>query len=278
MKEKRQLELAVISDVHLGTYGAKATALLQYLQSIQPKTLVLNGDLLDLWQFSKSYFPDTHLLVLKEILSMMEQGVEVHYITGNHDEALRKFVGTRMGNLSIENKLLLNLDGQKAWFFHGDVFDITMQHSKWLAKLGAKGYGMLILLNKFVNFTLKIIGRKQISLSKRIKDGVSQALKSKTKFEQTAADIAISKGYQYVVCGHIHKPEIKQLSNAHGMVWYLNSGDWVENLTALEYNDKHWVIYRHSDDEAMKEPMYVSADDYSNKSLFEALLKEFAMS
>ena len=215
---RRNVEIVVISDVHLGTYGCQAEALLKYLKSVKPKILILNGDLFDIWQLSKSYFPKMHLHVVREIIGMMEKGVETYYITGNHDEMMRKFVGFKLGNFKIVNKVLLNLeDGKKAWFFHGDVFDVTMQHSKWLAKLGANGYGMLILINRFVNYLLKLAGKKKISLSKRIKQGVKNAVKSKNNFEQTAADIAIDKGYDYVVCGHIHKPEMKEISNpSHG--------------------------------------------------------------
>lgn len=276
---KRDVELVVISDVHLGTYGCQAECVLKYLRSVRPKQLVLNGDILDIWQFSKSYFPKMHLNVVKEIISMMESGVETYYVTGNHDEAMRKFVDFHLGNFRIVNKVLLELDGKKAWFFHGDVFDVTMQHSKWLAKLGANGYASLILLNRFVNFILTTIGRKQVSLSKRIKQGVKNAVKSKNNFEQTAADIAIAKGYDYVICGHIHKPEIKKITNPKGEVVYLNSGDWVENLTALEYNKGEWHIYDFHEDILLNELELTEEEvkSYSNKSLFQEMLQEFAM-
>lgn len=276
---KRDLQLVVISDVHLGTYGCQAEALLKYLRSIRPKQLILNGDLLDIWQFSKSYFPAMHLNVVKEIIRMMESGVETYYITGNHDEAMRKFVEFHMGNFHIVNKALLELDGKKAWFFHGDVFDVTMQHSKWLAKLGANGYASLILLNKLVNSMLRVLGRKKISLSKRIKQGVKNAVKSKNNFEQTAADIAIDKGYDYVVCGHIHKPDMKRISNSKGEVTYLNSGDWVENLTALEYNQGAWQMYHFNEDTHLSE-LELDEDEvkpYKNKTLFLEMIQEFAM-
>ncbi len=279
MEAKRPVKVAVISDVHLGTYGCHAEELLKYLRSIKPEVLILNGDILDIWQFSKSFFPDSHLLVVRELLGMMERGTEMYYITGNHDEALRKFSDTQMGRLQITNKVLLKLDGKKAWFFHGDVFDITMQHSKWLAKMGAKGYGFLILLNRFVNWTLNLVGRHKISLSKQIKDGVKSAVKSKNNFEQTAADIAIDKGYDFVVCGHIHKPDIKEIENDEGSVCYMNSGDWVENLTALEYNHSKWSLYRYQDDEILQGQSNqedFAEKHYTNKKLFEKMLQEFA--
>jgi UDP-2,3-diacylglucosamine pyrophosphatase LpxH len=107
--------------------------------------------------------------VLREIIRFASKGVPVYYITGNHDEMLRKFSGFSLGNLEINNKLILDLDGKKAWIFHGDVFDVTMQHAKWLTKLGAVGYDFLILLNRFTNFILEKTGREKISLSKKIK-------------------------------------------------------------------------------------------------------------
>lgn len=143
--KRRKVDLVVISDVHLGTYGCHAKALLQYMKSIDPKQVVLNGDIVDMWQFRKRYWPHAHMKVLKQIVSWAARGVEVHYITGNHDELLRKFTGFELGSLSIKNKLVLQLDNQKVWFFHGDVFDVTMQYSPWLTRLGAVGYDLLIL-------------------------------------------------------------------------------------------------------------------------------------
>ncbi len=134
------------------------------------------------------------------------------------------------------------------WIFHGDVFDVTMQHSKWLAKLGAVGYDMLILLNTFANFISRLVGRGKISLSKKIKDGVKSAIKFINDFENTAAHIAISNRYDYVICGHIHQPQMRRVQNDKGSVMYLNSGDWVENLTALEYTNKDWRLYNFHED------------------------------
>lgn len=249
MEEKKRLvDLVIISDIHLGTYGCRAEDLLRYLKSIKPKKVILNGDIIDMWQFSKRYWPKSHMQIVKHITSLLTKGTEVVYITGNHDEMLRRFVGFKLGSFSIENKVVLNLKGKKVWVFHGDVFDVTMKHSKWLAKLGAVGYDTLILLNTFVNWLLRILGRGKISLSKRIKDSVKSAVKFIDDFEDTAADIAISSDYDFVVCGHIHQPQMRKVTNENGSVWYLNSGDWIENLTALEYNRGQWRIYNYADD------------------------------
>ena len=245
---KRKVEIAVISDVHLGTYGCHAKQLLTYLNSIEPKTLILNGDIIDVWQFKKHYFPKSHLNVIKKVMDFAASGVEVVYIAGNHDEMLRKFSDTTIGNISIVNKLVLNLDGKMAWFFHGDVFDVSIQNAKWLAKFGGWGYDLLILLNGFINWYLERLGKERYSLSKRIKSSVKGAVNFINKFEKVATDLAIENGYDYVVCGHIHQPKIREYKNKNGKTTYLNSGDWVENFTALEYQFKRWKIYSYNHD------------------------------
>jgi UDP-2,3-diacylglucosamine pyrophosphatase LpxH len=246
MKNKRKIPLVVISDVHLGTYGCHATELLHYLKSIQPKTLVLNGDIIDMWNFSKSYFPASHMNVLRHIIKMSTNGTRVIYITGNHDEVLRKYSDLILGNFELVDKLIMDLDGKKAWIFHGDVFDSSTQgYAKIIAKIGGKGYDLLILINSFLNWLLVLSGKEKRSFSKRINDSVKKAVSFITNFETTAAEIAIDKKYDYVVCGHIHKPQMKVVKNENGSVTYLNSGDWVENLTALEYKNSKWCIYEY---------------------------------
>ncbi|OQD43255.1 UDP-2,3-diacylglucosamine hydrolase [Croceivirga radicis] len=256
--KKRKIEIAVISDVHLGTYGCHADELITYLNSIKPKKLILNGDIIDIWQFKKRYFPSAHLKVLRKIIGMASKGTEVYYITGNHDEMLRKFAPTAMGNFNIVNKMVLNLDGKKAWIFHGDVFDISIQKAKWLAKLGGWGYDLLILMNSFVNWCLIKIGREKYSLSKKIKNSVKGAVKYINNFEKTAAELAIENDYDYVICGHIHQPKKEIIETKQGSTTYLNSGDWIENLTALEYSFKRWRIYHYSHDKLS--PFFVDED------------------
>lgn len=280
-KPKRRIDILVVSDIHLGTYGCHAKELLHYLKSIKPKIVVLNGDIVDIWQFSKTYWPNSHMKVIKHLITWMGKGVKTYYVTGNHDEMLRKFVGLRMGSLHIVNKVVLNLPGDKrAWVFHGDVFDITMQHSKWLAKLGSVGYDMLILINRFFNFiSEKVFKKGKLSLSKKIKESVKSAVSFINNFEQTTADIGISNNFDYVICGHIHHPEIKKISNEDGSIMYLNSGDWVENLSALEFVDNQWSIYRFSeiDKAEMIKETEEEAVELSNDQLFDNMLHEFNM-
>ncbi|MBZ9787892.1 UDP-2,3-diacylglucosamine diphosphatase [Psychroflexus sp. CAK57W] len=243
---KRKIDLVVLSDIHLGTFGCHAQELLNYLKSIAPEKIILNGDIIDIWQFRKNYFPKTHLEIIRTLIEFSMSGTEIVYITGNHDEMLRKLSDFEIGNIKLVDKLILNLDGKKAWFFHGDVFDISVQNAKWIAKLGGWGYDMLILANRFLNFILMKLGREKYSLSKKIKNSVKKAVKFIDDFEKTATDLAIENGYHYVICGHIHQPQISRKVNKNGTCLYLNSGDWVENLTALEYHNKRWDLFQYS--------------------------------
>jgi len=274
---KRKVDIVVISDVHLGTYGCHAKELLHYLKSIKPKILVLNGDIIDIWQFSKRYWPKSHMKIVKHIMNLMAKRVKIYYITGNHDEMLRKFSGFKMGSFSIVDKIVLPLaDDKKAWVFHGDVFDVTMQHSKWLAKLGAVGYDLLILINRFVNFvSVKILKGRKFSLSKKIKNSVKSAVKFVNNFEQTAADIAIANQYDFVVCGHIHQPEIREINTSAGSTVYLNSGDWIENLSALEYHNGAWSLYKFEDNDKANMKVAAEEHDPSSSELFEEMLAGF---
>ncbi len=252
--QKRNLDVVVISDVHLGTYGCHATELVNYLKSIAPKLLVLNGDIIDGWQFSKRYFPLSHIQVIKEVMSLLSKGTRVVYITGNHDEMLRRYSDIQMGDFLLTDKLVLDINGKKTWIFHGDVFDTTTKGSaKLIAKLGGKGYDLLILLNRFINTILKVFGREKMSLSKKVKDGVKKAVSWINNFEQTAAELAIEKQYDYVICGHIHQPQKRIIKSKDGEVTYLNSGDWIENLTSLELQEGEWNIYQY-DEKQFEQP------------------------
>lgn len=251
--EKREVDIVVLSDIHLGTYGCHARELLEYLNSISPGMLILNGDIIDGWAFSKRYFPKQHMEIIKHVFELIADGVPVYYLPGNHDEVMRKFKGLQIGSLQIENKLSLTLGGKNIWIFHGDVFDIAMKQGKWLAKLGGKGYDLLILLNRSVNYLYEKMGKERVSFSKKIKNSVKGAVKHISNFEETICDIALENNHSYVICGHIHQPCIKTIETERGAVTYLNSGDWVENLTALEYHNERWRIYRHAEINKMRE-------------------------
>lgn len=281
-ENKRKVELVVLSDIHLGTFGCRAKELLRYLKSIDPETLVLNGDIIDIWQFNKHYFPKSHMKVIRHFTSLLSKKKKIYYVTGNHDEMLRKFKGFKLGTFEIVNKVILNLDHKKAWIFHGDVFDNSVNHSKWLAKLGGLGYDLLIIINTVINLVSRLFNGGRVSFSKRIKNGVKSALNHIDKFERTVAEIAISNGYDFVICGHIHQPKMQMIANRQGQeALYLNSGDWIENLTALEYNRKEWTLYEYAKDlvaQKIDEVMPPEPEEYKvnfkSSQIFSELMEE----
>ena len=278
--KKRKIDILILSDIHLGTYGCHAMELLQYMKSVDPKLVILNGDIIDIWQFSKRYWPKSHMKILRQLIKWLSKGVKIQYITGNHDEMLRKFAGFKMGGLHISNKMVLDLaDGKKAWVFHGDVFDITMKYSKWLAKLGAIGYDTLIIINRMANFLFqKVLKRGKISLSKKIKNSVKSAVKFINQFEIIAAEIGIQNGFDFVICGHIHHPEIREVVIRDSSIIYMNSGDWIENLSALEYVKGEWQLYQFNPADFLEEQaLEPDTCDLSDAEIFDHLIQEFEL-
>jgi UDP-2,3-diacylglucosamine pyrophosphatase LpxH len=269
--ERRHLDVVVLSDIHLGTYGCRAKELLNYLRSIQPDMLILNGDIIDGWQFSKRFFPSAHMQVIRELMQFITNGSRVVYITGNHDEMMRKYTDLHIGQFTLVDKLVLEIDQKMTWIFHGDVFDNTTQGSaRMIAKLGSNGYGMLILFNRMMNALLGFIGKEKISISKKIMEGVNKAVAKVNDLEQIASTLAIKKNYDYVICGHIHQPALHTIENADGKVIYMNSGDWVEHMTALEYENKSWRLYEYqskdfpvSHQKETKQILNVVTDDFT---------------
>ena len=242
---RRPVDLVVLSDVHLGTFGCHADALLAYLREIDPRILVLNGDIIDFWQLGKRpCWTETHTDVLREVLDLSRRGRKVYYLTGNHDDVLRRYSGLSLGNLHLRDKLLLELDGRRVWIFHGDVFDLSLLHARWIARWGGVGYDLLIQLNRWVNRGLVAIGRRPYSLARRVKQGVKQAVKFVGDFEATATDLAHEQGYDVVICGHIHVAQDRRERRGDHEVRYLNSGDWIENLTSVEYGHGSWRVHQ----------------------------------
>ncbi len=239
---KRKIDVLVLSDMHLGAYGCKAKELHHYLKSVDPQRVILNGDIIDIWNFKKWYFPEYHMKVVRQLIKLASR-VPVYYITGNHDEALRKYSEMSMGHLQLCDRLSLNIDGQQYLFFHGDAFDASINCAKWLAKIGGWSYDFLILINNVINAGLSAIGRPRMSLSKRIKNSVKRAVRYVNDFEMLACEFGAREGCDVVVCGHIHQPQMRRVQTKHGQVSYFNSGDWVENLTALEYAQGRWQLY-----------------------------------
>jgi UDP-2,3-diacylglucosamine pyrophosphatase LpxH len=229
MNTKRKVEVVVISDVHLGTYGSRANDLVNYLRSIQPEILILNGDIIDIWQFSKHYFPQDHMQVLKEITSMLSQKTKVYYITGNHDDFLRHYAPLDLGeNIQIVDEYEWN----NYFITHGDKYD-GIVNLKWLGILGSVGYELAIRVDR----TMKKLGYKK-SLSKWAKDKVKDAVKFITLFEDQLVYQAKKRKCVGVICGHIHKPESKTIDGIH----YLNCGDWIENNSYIIYNKHEFKV------------------------------------
>lgn len=272
----RKLDVSVISDVHLATLASKAKPLLQYLKSIQPQILVLNGDIIDSWRFSRNYFPKAHLKVIRQLVKMIEKGVRIVYITGNHDDVFRKFNNTRLGNFSIVNQLELNQANQKVWIFHGDVFDHIIHHSPWLAKFGAAAYGLLTVFNKMVNKLLQAFGGADMILYKSMKDRILKEKKVLTNFEKAIGRAALSKKIDLVICGHTHIPVDKTISSENGHVRYINCGDWVEHFSAAECLDGNWSL-NYFKSEADEDDIESPTDELyipDKKQLYRSMLEE----
>jgi len=272
MSSRRHLAAVVLSDLHLGTFGCHARELLAYLKSIQPDVLILNGDIIDIWNFKKSYFPKSHFKVVKRVLTMAQKGTKVYYITGNHDEMLRRFADADLGQIHLRNQLVLTFGGVRTWIFHGDIFDASIQNARWLAKLGGWSYDLLIWVNRWLNVALERMGREKYSLSKTIKDSVKKAVKYVGDFEVAAAEMAVRRGYGRVICGHIHQPQMRKIRVGEQDIDYLNSGDWIENLTALEWNGREWTLYQHPDLRELEE--VDEKVDASARHLLSMLLNE----
>lgn len=254
--QKRPVDVVVISDLHLGTYACRAQEFVSYLNSIDPRLLILNGDIIDGWQFSKHYFPVHHIAAVQQIFHLLTTGTRVIYITGNHDETLRRYADLHLGNFQLADKVVIEIDGKMNWIFHGDVFDhTTANQAKFWGKLGSNGYAMLLGFNKMINKFMKMIGREKVSLSKKIMEQFHKRFVRIDAFETMIAELAIEKEYDCVICGHIHQPGKRIFSNEKGTVTYMNSGDWVEHMTALEYYGNDWHLYTHVQEETKQDPV-----------------------
>ena len=272
---KRNLDILVISDLHLGTYGSKATEVLTYLKTVDAKKIVINGDFVDIMLFNKKFWPNSHMKVIKYFLDLISQGKEIYYVVGNHDESLRKFLNFKIQNFKIVNQVVLDTDIGKAWFFHGDVFDFSIQ-SQWITKLAGYTYDYMIVINNWINKKImKPLGGARLNFSKTIKSYVKNAVQYLGNFEELAAETAQKNGYKYVACGHIHSPKIKTFNVNGEDITYMNSGDWLESLSSLEFINNKWSIYEHtkSEDEFKKEEG--ERIEMTNKELFADLLAEF---
>lgn len=244
---KRVLDIAIISDVHLGTYSCHAQELLRYLKSINPEILVINGDFIDMWQFRKKRFPPAHIQVIQQVFQMANNGTKVYYIVGNHDEHFRQYTDYSTGNIHLRKKVVLQLKDKRVGIFHGDEFDLSVHYSKALTTLGEKGYQGMVFLNRLINNCRHALGWQPRSFVKKMKYRVNKAVRYIRTFEDLAFKVAVKAGYDCVICGHIHRPQIRTKRINGKEITYMNAGDWVENLTALEYRWGKWQIYEYKE-------------------------------
>ena len=234
-----------ISDIHLGSRGCQAAMLLDFLRSVRCDTLYLVGDIIDFWSMRRGlYWPQEHNDVVRTVLGMARHGTRVIYVPGNHDELFRDHLDTVFGNVEIrERSIHVTADGRRLLVLHGDEFDGVVRCSPLLARVGSRAYDMLIWLNRYLNACRRYLGYGYWSLAAFLKHRVKNAVQYIGDFERAVARVARQEGVDGLVCGHIHRPEIRMVDG----VLYCNDGDWVESCSALaEHRDGrlellHWA-------------------------------------
>ncbi len=226
-----QVRTLFISDVHLGTRGCQADALLECLKHYDAETIYLVGDIVDGWRLkSVWHWPPSHNVVLQKLLRKARKGARLVYIPGNHDEFLRAYAGENFGGIEIANEAVCDLaDGRRALILHGDKFDTVVRNMKWLAHLGDWAYDFAIFINRYVNVARRWLGLPYWSFSAAAKRKVKQAVNFIGAFEEAVVADATQQGAQVVICGHIHHATTRQI----GPIFYMNCGDWVESRTAI---------------------------------------------
>ena len=230
-RPKKRFRTVWISDIHLGTRGCNATILVDFLRSIECETLFLVGDIVDGWRLRKGwYWPDAHNEVVRRLLKMAHRGTRVVLIAGNHDEVLRDYAGMSFGGIELVLEAEhLTADHKRLLITHGDSFDSVVLYARWLAFLGDQAYELLLRANVVFNVFRRWCKLPYWSLSAHLKRRVKNAVQYVCNFEEALAHEALSRGFDGVVCGHIHCAEIRRI----GDITYYNDGDWVESCTAL---------------------------------------------
>ncbi|CAG2127764.1 UDP-2,3-diacylglucosamine diphosphatase [Cupriavidus plantarum] len=220
-----------ISDIHLGTAGCQATYLLDFLKHNESDQLYLVGDIIDGWQLKRGwYWPQSHNDVVQKLLRKARKGTEVIFVPGNHDEVARQFDGMAFGDIVVrEDAIHVTATGRRLWVVHGDLFDGVVQHARWLAYLGDSLYTLILAVNRHFNRVRTRLGFDYWSLSQYLKHQVKNAVSYINSFEHAMVEEARRRGCDGVVCGHIHKAEIREVDGQ----LYCNDGDWVESLSAL---------------------------------------------
>ena len=227
----RRYRAIFISDIHLGTPGCQAEALLEFLRDNDSEHLYLVGDIIDGWQLRRRwYWPQAHNDVVQKLLRRARKGCKIIYVPGNHDEFARHFVGHQFGGIEVQEEAVhVTADGRRLWIIHGDYFDAVVQHARWLAYVGDHLYDLTLRVNRHLNSLRARLGLPYWSLSAYLKDRVKKVVSYVNSFEEAVASEARRRGHQGVLCGHIHRAEMRTIDG----VLYCNDGDWVESRTAL---------------------------------------------
>jgi len=239
----RTPDLAVVSDLHLGTLPCRADALLTYLHSIRPGLLVLCGDIFDITRHRRGYWPESHRRVARRLLKMAASGTPCYYVTGNHDHHLRRFGGLVLGDFVLRNRLDLEIGGRRYLVLHGDQFD---QRGRFLAPLlrhlGGLAYDLAVTANRQVNRVGGLFGLRERHFTRHLKHRLPGVRSYVDRFAGRAASYAARLGYDGIICGHIHVPANHHVPTPHGYTLYLNCGDWVEHCSALEFERGFWHL------------------------------------
>ncbi len=244
---KRAIDLLVVSDVHLGTSACRAAELNAYLKSVRPARIILLGDIVDLWHIRRGFWSEDHTRVVRRLLKAVLGGTPVTWVTGNHDAALRRFSPLALGGLEITDRLELDLDGDRTWFLHGDAFDLAIGTGRLAGRLGGWSYDRLLMLNRGVNTLRGWFGLPPMSVAKRIAVSIPAARRHIARFEDACTRAAAERGAAAIVTGHIHHAADRIVMVDGTPVHLLNSGDWVESCTALEYAHGRWSLVRYDD-------------------------------
>ena len=228
---ERKYRAVWLSDIHLGTRGCKAEFLLDFIRNNDADHIYLLGDIIDGWRLRRSwYWPRQHNDVVQKILRQARKGTRVVYVPGNHDEFLRNYLDLWFGGIQIqEEPLHTTKDGRRILMLHGDRFDGVVRYAKWLAMLGDWSYEVALTVNHYFNLVRRRLGYPYWSLSAFLKHRVKNAVNFISDFERLVADEARRRDIDAVVCGHIHKAELRYI----GDTLYCNTGDWVESCTAM---------------------------------------------
>lgn len=245
MQERRKYRTVVLSDLHFGSKFSKVKEVSDFMSSVDCERLILNGDTIDGWQLQKkssSSWGSEQSRFFRILMKLVEKhGTEVYVLRGNHDDFLDKVIPMHLGSLQILKDMVIESGGRKYFVTHGDVFDSITSNMRWMAKLGDVVYNILLLINVLYNRIQSLFGKPYYSFSQAIKNSVKKAVQNASNFDSMLTDMARAKGCEGVICGHIHRPEDRTINGIH----YLNSGDWVETLSALieDFEGKWSILY-----------------------------------